>query len=573
MQMKSCSWSAALALALMACGSDDGAGFDSETTSETTAETTSEATSETDGDSSTGDDCTPGTEDCPCTSDDMCEAGQVCTEGLCVDPECGDGVVEGSEACDDGNGDDTDACLGTCELASCGDGFVHAGVEECDDQNTDNDDGCVETCTLPTCGDGFVSPSEGETCDDADMVDHNGCDTDCSQSVGVKNITGGGFHTCAVSWAGEVKCWGRSVHGAMGYVGALQVNTPAQVDPVELSAPAIDIVAGGYHTCAILEGGGATCWGLGDSGQLGNGATVNIGDDESPLVLDPIDLGEASVRALAAGAYFTCALLDDGVVRCWGRNDRGQLGLGHTQNIGDNELPLAAEALELGEPAVHIAAGWHDACAVTESGRLLCWGYNDEGQLGLGHRDVIGDNEAPAEVDHGEGAVAEVALTRNQNACVRYEDGGVKCWGVGDTGINGQGSIDIIGDNESPASTPVIELGALAVDISISERVVCALVEDGAIYCWGEGMYGYNGNGVPVVIGDNEPLLGNLVDVGIPTLWLGNGPNHTNQCVVTQAGGARCWGFGGFGQLGQDGEGHIGLDVAPADVPDIELGW
>jgi len=93
---------------------------------------------------------------------------------------CGDGVVEGDEACDDGNEDELDACLQSCERASCGDGFVQAGVEECEDGNEDDSDECVK-CRLARCGDGVVQVGQ-EQCDagiaNSDAI-YGGCNSQC----------------------------------------------------------------------------------------------------------------------------------------------------------------------------------------------------------------------------------------------------------------------------------------------------------------------------------------------------------------------------------------------------------
>lgn len=96
-------------------------------------------------------------------------------------PACGDGILHPGEQCDDGNDDDTDACLSTCAHATCGDGFTQAGVEACDDGDVDETDDCLSTCALATCGDGFVH-AEVEACDEAAGNDddlYGGCSTTC----------------------------------------------------------------------------------------------------------------------------------------------------------------------------------------------------------------------------------------------------------------------------------------------------------------------------------------------------------------------------------------------------------
>jgi cysteine-rich repeat protein len=92
-------------------------------------------------------------------------------------PPCGDGFVEPPEQCDDGNQDNTDACLNDCKLARCGDGIVEKGVEACDDGNTIDNDTCTNHCTFFTCGNGKLDP--GEECDDGNRDDHDACRNSC----------------------------------------------------------------------------------------------------------------------------------------------------------------------------------------------------------------------------------------------------------------------------------------------------------------------------------------------------------------------------------------------------------
>jgi cysteine-rich repeat protein len=111
----------------------------------------------------------------PTTGDDLTGTSAVETAGTAI---CGDGKIDGAEACDDGNDDNTDACLDTCTVAVCGDGAVQAGVEACDDGNPDNTDDCLATCVAASCGDGSVQAGV-ETCDDGNAVNTDGCIDTC----------------------------------------------------------------------------------------------------------------------------------------------------------------------------------------------------------------------------------------------------------------------------------------------------------------------------------------------------------------------------------------------------------
>ena len=99
--------------------------------------------------------------------------------------------------------------------------------------------------------------------------------------------------------------------------------------------------AGFIHICALLDTGAVRCWGFGADGQLGYGNTNNIGDDEVPASAGDVDLGGTVVQ-IASGGFHTCALLDTGTARCWGRGADGQLGYGNIVWIGDDEVPASA---------------------------------------------------------------------------------------------------------------------------------------------------------------------------------------------------------------------------------------
>ncbi|MET0285993.1 MAG: hypothetical protein ABW352_16035, partial [Polyangiales bacterium] len=114
---------------------------------------------------------------------------------------------------------------------------------------------------------------------------------------------------------------------------------------VNLGAAARSVSAGTQHTCAILEGGSVKCWGLNDAGQLGIGSVVNAGDAVGALGAVDLGTGRTAV-ALDLGTH-SCALLDDGSVKCWGANTDGELGQGDTNprgaapgTMGDALLPV-----------------------------------------------------------------------------------------------------------------------------------------------------------------------------------------------------------------------------------------
>jgi alpha-tubulin suppressor-like RCC1 family protein len=269
---------------------------------------------------------------------------------------------------------------------------------------------------------------------------------------------------------------------------------PADMPALDLGGAATALVAGFHHFCAILDGGSVRCWGGNSSGQLGYGHASSIGDDESPSADGPVPLAAPAVE-LAAGQFFSCARLAGGDVKCWGANNYGQLGAGHTNDLGDDEA-LTAEPIELGSPARTIAAGFGHACAALEDGGVRCWGHNAAGKLGLpGWEGHLGDDELPTAAEHIDvgGSVIQLAAGAD-HTCALLETGNVRCWGAGS--YLGYGEDENVGDNTTPASAGDLQLGGTASRIAVGHQHTCALLEDATVRCWGEnhrGRLGYPG--------------------------------------------------------------------------------
>ena len=219
-----------------------------------------------------------------------------------------------------------------------------------------------------------------------------------SPAVGVCS---GVWHTCAVLESGEVYCWGFNVTGALGSGNGTEEivgddEQPSDVGPVDVGGFATSVTCGQLHTCAVLDTGEVVCWGDGQYGQLGYGNTETIGDDEVPADVGPVDVG-AQVTQVAAGTHHTCALITGGGVKCWGQGGNGHLGYGDTNDVGILNTPADVGLVDVGGPVILIDAGMEHTCALMSEGVVRCWGHGTYGRLGYGNDDDIGDDETPAD--------------------------------------------------------------------------------------------------------------------------------------------------------------------------------
>jgi hypothetical protein len=164
---------------------------------------------------------------------------------------------------------------------------------------------------------------------------------------------------------------------------------------------AIAIAAGDYNTCALLDNGSVKCWGSNGDGESGidNATDIDIGDSSGEMALLPVvKLGTGrTATAISIGTDHICAVLDDASVRCWGSNDYGQLGIDNTNSMGDNSSEMALLTginLGTGRTATAIAAGNSFTCAVLDDASVKCWGLNGRGQLGIDNTNSMGDNSS-----------------------------------------------------------------------------------------------------------------------------------------------------------------------------------
>lgn len=495
----------------------------------------------------------------PCRVDDDCNAvpaavgkAVACVDGYCG-VVCGDGVVAGPEACDDGNDAVTDACI-ACEVAYCGDGFTQAGVEACDDADDDDEDGCIR-CEVAVCGDRSVWRGV-EECDDGNADDTDAC------------------HACETIRCGD----GRLNPGTEACDDANSVDGDGCNTRCEATAERLSEVSGS-HVCAIRQGM-LRCWGVNEVGQLGYGNTTDVGNERSDLPPADVDVGGQVLQVHTGGFASTCVVLDAARdnVRCWGfaggaLGNCDELSSCWDLHLGGQAGDLPAPDIRIGGQATQVSVGGEHTCVLRDDGGILCWGANQFGELGypdLGANFYYDHPEALGRIPLAD--AIQVVAGGVYTCALMAADRSVRCWGNNISGALGQADPELqIAD---PSQAPTIALAGPAARIVAGGGVTCALLVGGALACWGDNAAGQLGIGsFDAVVGPRTVALGGeaVVEVAV-------GGSHV--CARLVGTEVRCWGSNGSGELGHPtAESWVAdpmaldpVDLGPADVVQLSAG-
>ena len=327
------------------------------------------------------------------------------------------------------------------------------------------------------------------------------------------------------------------------------------------------MAAGWDHTCAVTTEGGVKCWGWNYHGQLGDGTTTN-----SAAPVDVTGLG-SGVRALAAGRSHTCALTTEGGVKCWGRNSLGQLGNGVWGSSPSSRSTTPVDVVRLRSGVVAIAAGFRHTCALTTRGGVKCWGDNSQGQLGVEKTSHFSTpNPTPLDVKGLTRGVAAVTAG-GFHTCALTTEGRVKCWGNNSRGQLGDDTttdhtipMDVCATGtKAPCGKAKNNILTGVAAVAAGEFHTCALTTAGGVKCWGHNGYGQLGDGT--IKQRTTPV--DVVGLGSGVVALAAGGHHT--CALTTEGGLQCWGDNREGQLG-DGTGGGAGDFSTTPVGVVGLG-
>ena len=296
---------------------------------------------------------------------------------------------------------------------------------------------------------------------------------------GYSQVTSGDDHTCAIKNNVDIYCWGGNFEGQFGSGNTSGSSTPILTTSFNSSIISID--AGSKHTCALLANGDAYCWGRGVDGQIGyNNATTTYSPQ---LVLLP-----RPAVAISAGESHTCAILDNNSMMCWGRNDFGQVGDGTTNQrdvpvyvenfIGANVYPIA------------VSGGSLHTCALLNDGSINCWGRNNNGQLGT----YSGDSSSPVSISLGSNVSAMQISSNGGHNCVLLTNKTLNCWGQNGWGQIGDGTTT----NKFVPTYVEMENQENVEYVSASKDGVCVVLENLKLSCWGANYDGQVGDGTTI---------------------------------------------------------------------------
>ena len=302
--------------------------------------------------------------------------------------------------------------------------------------------------------------------------------------VGIQAVSAGAYHTCALDQQGQVWCWGRNNDGQLGDGTNQDSPTPVLVRGF-LDRMIQAISAGSMHTCAIDRQGGVWCWGSNRNGKLGQ--AVDSFSFNTPQQLTSL---ATPVSLIAAGSSHTCAVDANHDLWCWGEGTFGQVGL--NPFAGSTQPVLLTH---LNEEVISIQAGWFHTCLLTASGRVMCWGKNQDGQLGNAAQISRADLVSPVNM----AADVQLLASGGQSNCSLKKDGSLTCWGRNNYGqIGDQTTIERL--------IPVpVHLPFVPKQLAIGGSHACELGAEGQIACWGAndlgqlGSYGTNPVPTPTV--------------------------------------------------------------------------
>lgn len=355
-----------------------------------------------------------------------------------------------------------------------------------------------------------------------------------SRGMILTSVAGGERHSCGLTEAGLVFCWGRNLEGQLGDSSTIDRLQPVRARGTTTYA---SVSVGGRHNCALTSAGVAYCWGSNSGGRLG---TADTASRTTPAAV----VGGLTFTSVVAGGTQSCGLTATGTAYCWGLNGNGQLG-DNTQ-FSRNQPTLVAGGLSFSS----LSAGTLHTCGIAVSGAAYCWGANAFSQVG---DSTTGGNRTAPTLVRGGHTWASISAG-NSHTCGITTLGASYCWGLNGTTLANTGRLgDGTNTSQRNFPNPVATGGVTFTQILAGGVHTCARTGSGALYCWGQNDGGQVGDAT------NTASLA-PVQVSGAFAWDAFGIGLFHSCAIRDLGRTFCW--------GQNLQGAIGdATTAPRNIP------
>ena len=391
----------------------------------------------------------------------------------------------------------------------------------------------------------------------------DGFDQEIKSVPGKNLISAGNVHTCAILDNASTMCWGSDGDGRLGDGGednTISKPTGYVINPDGETFKSIH--AGHENTCGITDSGKLYCWGNNNNGKNGIGTTNTEKSPSTPVTFEE----DTIIEKISIGLYHSCAIDSDNAVWCWGRAWNGNLGSG--DDATDQYSPVKVELPGANDFATEIAAGERFTCALLGNGAISCWGYDGSYQLGDSLETTADQNTPQSYVSLPSGRIAVDVDAGQHHACAVLDNGSIVCWGHNNYGMLGFGPYSSIA-NSLPQYINTTQSVSFT-QVSTGYDHTCALLENGTGMCWGRNTHGQLGNDsttdshYPVYI--NQSQTGPLIAISA---------SHIHTCAINASGGAFCWGSANSGTLGNSVNHHKSwaYELAPTPVTWSGMAW
>lgn len=372
-----------------------------------------------------------------------------------------------------------------------------------------------------------------------------------------QKIEVGHYHSCGINLDNLAYCWGGNTRGQLGANSVIDYSYPFAVNTASgisglYNMTVISIDAGDRFSCVKASDNNAYCWGQNDNGQIGDNSWSQRNAPVAVNITSASALYQKTVKDISVGFWHVCVIAnEDNKVYCWGYNYEGELGIGTSGSGNDKNLPVAvitAGSPMDGKNIAAISAGGYHTCAVDTVGVAYCWGQNDFGQLGNGTSGGI--SAAPVQVTGALSGKVVVSISAGRkHTCAVTTESKAYCWGIN---LDGQLGINSTSPSYSPVEINMTGAlsGKTVKSIYAGFYHVCAIASDDKAYCWGDSLDGQLGNDttndslVPVAVYTN----GALFNKTITSMSVGSG--HT--CAISSDNRTYCWGSNINGFIGDN---------------------